>query len=81
MVVEMILVVGMIVVVGMIMFMVMMLLTIFMVLRFRLTGSAYFHRIVTKAASAGVTHSYSFCSTSKDFICNSVPLISRIPGF
>ena len=63
--------VGMIMVMGMIMTM----------CRLGLTGPAYFHRIASVSASAGVAHSYSFCSTSKDFICNSVPLISLIPGF
>jgi len=77
MVVMMSMAVGMMVVVGMIMVMGM----IMTVYRFGLTGPAYFHRIATKAASTGVTHSYSFYSTSKDFICNSVPLISLIPCF
>ena len=83
MVVMMSMAVGMIMVVGMIMAMGMIMVVgmIMTVCRFGLTGSAYFYRIVTKVASAGVAHSYSFCSTSKDFICNSVPLISLIPGF
>jgi len=50
-----------------------------MLLRFRFTGSTYFHWIVSIPASTGVTHSYSFCSTSKDFICSSVPRISLTP--
>ena len=71
MVVMMSMAVGLIMVMGLIMTM----------CRPGLTGPAYFHRIASVSASAGVAHSYSFCSTSKDFICNSVPLISLIPGF
>ena len=52
---------------------------VMMFLRFRITGSAYFNWLASISASTGVTHSYSFCSTSKDFICNSVPRISLTP--
>ena len=52
-----------------------------MMLLCRLPGASYFYRIVSISASACVTHNYSFCSTNKDFICNSVPRISLIPLF
>ena len=47
---------------------------------FRFPGPGDFHRAGSLSASAGFTHGYSFCSTSKDLICSSVPLISRMPG-
>jgi len=69
MVVVMTMTVGMIVVMGMIV----------MVNRLGFTGTANFYRIGSVAASACVTHNYSFCSTSKDFNCSSVPRISLMP--
>ena len=68
---------------GMIMRMIMWMgmIMVVMMLLCRLPGAAYFYRIVSISASACVTHNYSFCSTNKDFICNSVPRISLIPLF
>ena len=81
-----IMVMGVIMVVGVIMVMmmrtmVMMIIEmiIIMVLRFRLPGAGDSHRISPISASACFTHNYSFCSTSKDFICSSVPRISLMP--
>ena len=70
---------GMIMRVSMVMRMIMIMVV--MMLLCRLPGTAYFYRIVSISASACVTHNYSFCSTNKDFICNSVPRISLIPLF
>ena len=46
----------------------------------RLAGPGDLCRGGSLATSAGFTHNYSFCSTSNDLICNSVPRISRMPG-
>ena len=71
--------VSMVMIMRMIMWMDMIMVV--MMLLCRLPGASYFYRIVSISASACVTHNYSFCSTNKDFICNSVPRISLIPLF
>jgi hypothetical protein len=48
-------------------------------LRIRFPGTANFYRITSVSTSTGITHSYSFCSTNKDFTCISVPRISLMP--
>ena len=47
---------------------------------YRFSGPGDFYRAGSLSASAGVTHGYSFCSTNKDLICNSVPRTNRMPG-
>ena len=64
-----------------IMAMIMPMGVIVLMLRFRFPGFTYSYRIASVSASTGITHSYSFCSTNKDFTCISVPRISLMPAF
>ena len=70
---------GISMVMGMNMVMVVGMNMVLMMLLCRPAGAANSYRIVSISASACVTHNYSFYSTNKDFICNSVPRISLIP--